>query len=140
MDKAEKYEEDELLLDQTPADMVFHEYRLKDTSPPVYINRATNLTPVNNLVNKLERVLETEENRKNRAWNDITSDFLETTKEMDKEQLRYVIVNLYGMVAKWASLYQSTLDNPEKHLKFVQEYRELEKMMGECVKHERRKG
>lgn len=133
MDKAEIYEEEqkELRLDQTPADMISHSYQLKGTSPPVYIHRTNDLTPVNEFVNKLERVLGTEENRRNRAWNDITSELIDATKEMDKEQLRYVVVNLLGIAEKWASLYQSTLDNPEKHLKFVKEYRQLEKMMKE---------
>lgn len=127
------YEEEqkEFRLDKTPADMILHEYQLKSTSPPVLIQRTTDLTPVNDLICKLERVFEREENIRNRAWCDFTPEFLEATKRMNKEQLRYVMVHLLGMVEKYASLYQSTLDNPEKHLKFVKEYRELEKRMKE---------
>ena len=87
MEKESIYEEEnELRLDKTPADMIFHEYQLKGTSPPVYIHRTTDLTPVNDLVNKLERVLGTEESRRNRAWNDLTSELLGATQKMDKEQ------------------------------------------------------
>lgn len=126
-------EDKNINLNKTPADMILYSYKLKGTSPPVYIHRTTDLTPVNEFVNKLERVLGTEENRRNRAWNDLTSELLEDTEKMDKEQLRYVVVHLLGMAEKFASLYQSTLDNPEKHLQFIKEYRKLERMMKEDV-------
>ncbi len=48
---------------------------------------------------------------------------------MDKEQMKYLVNKLVGRVEKWAYLYQLILDEPEKHLKYVQQFRSLEQLM-----------
>ena len=55
-------------------------------------------------------------------------------REMDKEQLRYLTTNLLGLLFKYADLYQHTIDNPEKHLKQMEQYREVKKMFGKTLK------
>ena len=50
------------------------------------------------------------------------------TKQMNNEQLRYLTNNMVGLLFKYADLYQRALDEPEKHLEFVEQYRMFKHM------------
>ncbi len=92
-----------------------------------------NLTPVEEFVSVLEKALGTEENLKNRKSVELTTYFLKTARNMDEKQLRFLTSKLVCMVERWAFLYQSTLEDPEAHLRFVQDYRKLQKKMEEAM-------
>lgn len=88
-----------------------------------------NLRPVEEFGSKLEKALDTEQNRRDRKSVDLVKYFLDAAREMNKEQLEYLVNNLVAIVEKWAFLYQYTSDNPEEHLKTIQDYRKIEEMM-----------
>lgn len=91
------------------------------------------LAPVEEYKSKLEEALVTEENRRDRKSVELTTYFLRAAREMNKEQLKYLVTELVGILEKWTRLYQSTLDNPEEHLKQIKEYRKLEEMIKKTV-------
>lgn len=90
--------------------------------------RRIDLTPVKKFASKLEEALSTEENRRDRKSVKLVTYFLESAGKMNEDQLKYLVNNLVSMAERYAFLFQSTLDEPEKHLKFVQEYRKLKEM------------
>jgi hypothetical protein len=87
------------------------------------------LEPVEEFISKLEEALGSEKNRKERKSVELTTYFLKAARQMDKEQMKYLVNKLVGRVEKWAYLYQLILDEPEKHLKYVQQFRSLEQLM-----------
>ncbi len=50
---------------------------------------------------------------------------MEEVKKLNKYQLSYLTDELVGLIAKYADLYQSALDNPEKFCKRTEEYKKL---------------
>jgi len=92
------------------------------------------LTPVEEFVGKLESTILNEGAMHTRELTKMMPKLIEEANKMDEEQLRYLTTNLVGIIGRMTDLYQSTLDNPEAHLKFVKEYRKLESKIKEGMK------
>jgi len=91
------------------------------------------LAPVEEYISKLDQALGTEQNVRERKFVELTTYFLQALRKMKKEQLEYLANELQGRLERMASLYQTTLDKPEEHLKQVKEYRKLEKLIKENI-------
>jgi hypothetical protein len=91
------------------------------------------LAPVEEYISKLDQALGTEQNVRERKFVELTTYFLQAIRKMKKEQLEYLANELQSRLERMASLYQTTLDEPEEHLKQVKEYRKLEKLIKENI-------
>ena len=96
-----------------------YEIRIVNEKGEVQIN----LTPVREYINTIEQAISTEENRRQRVLSEKMLDLIDRAKKMDKKQLEYVIINMFGIIERWVGLHQSIADNPKKFLEDVEFFR-----------------
>ena len=95
--------------------------------------RTIDMTPVNEYLRIIKNST-TEEGIHKRRLMENTSKLLELTKEMNKEQLEYLVSSLTGTIGKNADLVQGIYDDPEKFYKQMSEYKELIKKADKTYK------
>jgi hypothetical protein len=98
------------------------------------VTTKVDLTPVEEIKDTMDKILRERTSRFDRRHIGYSSEILKQMIEMDNEQLRYLANNFVGLLFKYADLYQYTIDEPEAHLKFVENYRIFKKMCEKTLK------
>jgi len=85
------------------------------------------LTEVNKIINKLEDILLHRKNTQDRNHIEYQTKIMEKVNRLNKDQLKYFITNLWGLLDRYADLYQSAIDNPKKFKEDLDRYNLLTK-------------
>jgi len=91
------------------------------------------LTSVQEVTSTLEKLIGNSKDISDRKHISYSVEIREKMQDMDNEQLKYLVTNIVGLLCRYADLYQHTLDNPEEHLKRIEEYREFKKILGKST-------
>lgn len=97
------------------------------------VEKTIDLTPVEEITNNLEKILRKRESWEDRSHVKYHIEILDKIKELDKDQLEYLVNNLVGIIGRYAELYQNILDNPEKECQEIKKYKDFFKLMQEQI-------
>ncbi len=82
------------------------------------------LTPVENLISKLESALESKSGKVSLV-NRLSMEIIKETESLNKEQMGYLINELIGIVGRNAGLIEYITSNPEKYIQTVRTYNKI---------------
>ena len=105
----------------------------------IYVNREgeivkeIDLTSVHGIMRNLENLLKKRENCSDRSHVKYVVEALKKIKKLKKEQLEYLITDLFGMIIEYSDMLQKIYDNPEEECKRIAEYRGLIKKVEEIA-------
>ncbi len=94
------------------------------------------LTPVEEIRNKFEKILKEREDFSDRSPARYSVEIMEKIKTLNKSQLEYLTNNLTELVVKYADLLQLIYDNPEEQCEKIKGYKEIFQKAKEITKTE----